>query len=313
MIILDEFGTALERTGDTETPERYREARKALHRSVLDHAWDGDWFRRATDTNGRWLGSKDSLEGKIFLNAQTWAHFAKAGSDEQRDRAWESVKAQLLTPYGPLLLAPAYTVPDPEIGYLSRYAPGSRENGGVYMHAATWGLMTAAMRREPGIVGSIWRSISPPLRCQSPDEYAAEPYCLPGNVDGPLSTCPGRAGWTWYTGSAAWLNRVSIEHIIGARAEWDGLRIDPCPYPELGHVRATRSWRGRTINIEFDAGAYNPEHRCVLTIDGTAFEHNLITEDTIEPGATVTVRVGWAEGDPHTPTIHVRNRERSQA
>ena len=313
MIILDEFGQALERSGDTETPKQYKEAREALHDAIREHAWDGEWFRRATDTNGRWLGSKESLEGKVFLNAQTWAQFANAGSEEQRDSAWQAVREQLLTPYGPLLLAPAYTVPDPDIGYLSRYAPGSRENGGVYMHAATWGLMAAAQRRDTDAVGSIWRSISPPLRCQDADAYAAEPYCLPGNVDGPLSTCPGRAGWTWYTGSAAWLNRVSIEHLIGARAEWDGLRIDPCPYPEMGEVRASRLWRGCEVRIRFDARAFNPEHACVLIVNGRTLEDNLLSEESLGDAASVDVRVEWKPAAETTATVHVRNRERSQA
>jgi cellobiose phosphorylase len=313
MIILDEFGTALERSGDSETPERYAKERKKLHDAVLAHGWDGEWFRRATDTNGRWLGSKDSLEGQIFLNAQTWAHFANAGSRDQRDRAWESLKDRLLTAYGPLLLVPAYTVPDPNIGYLSRYAPGSRENGGVYMHAATWALMAAAGRREADTVSSIWKSISPPLRCNgdNADSYAAEPYCLPGNVDGPLSTCPGRAGWTWYTGSAAWLNRVSIEHIIGARAEWDGLRIDPCPMRELGSVRATRRWRGRTVTIEFDASTYDPDRECVLSMEGSMLKDNLLTEDMIPEGASVTVQVRWIADRGSMTELRVKSRERS--
>jgi cellobiose phosphorylase len=293
--------------------EAYQAARESLEQAVCEHAWDGKWFRRATDSNGRWLGSKDSLEGQIFLNAQTWAQFSKAGSDEQRDQAWESLKERLLTEYGPLLLAPAYTVPDPDIGYLSRYAPGSRENGGVYMHAATWALAAAAQRRDVEAVGSIWRSVSPPLRSQDADGYSAEPYCLPGNVDGPLSTKPGRAGWTWYTGSAAWLNRVSMEHVIGARAEWDGLRIDPCPMPELGMVRAKRLWRGRTIVIRFDASAYRPDSRCVLTLDGKQLGDNLLTENMLAPDSICEINAEWIEQDGADAEIHITRRARSKA
>jgi len=136
---------------------------------------------------------------------------------------------------------------------------------------------------------------------------------LPGNVDGPLSTCPGRAGWTWYTGSAAWLNRVSIEHLIGARADWDGLRIDPCPCPELGEVSAVRQWRGREIHIRFDAGAFHPEHDCVLTVNGSVLDDNLLREDSLEAGASVDVQVEWKPRGENSATVHVRNRERSQA
>lgn len=312
MIILEEYGHALKLSGDEETHKQYTLAREALGRAVCEHAWDGKWFRRATDGDGRWLGSKDSLEGQIFLNAQSWALFARAGDEEQRSKAWASLKDRLLTEYGPLLLAPAYTVPDPKIGYLSRYAPGSRENGGVYMHAATWALAAAATRRDVEAVGSIWRSISPPLRCRDADAYAAEPYCLPGNVDGPLSTSPGRAGWTWYTGSAAWLNRVSIEHIIGARAEWGGLRIDPCPMPELGRVHAVRRWRGRDIHIEFDASTYQPDHQCILSIDGNILGSNLLAEASLPDGNRINISVRWVPANQPTPDSRIRNRERSQ-
>lgn len=311
MIILEEYGHALQLSGDSETPKQYAIAREALNAAVCEHAWDGEWFKRATDGSGRWLGSKDSLEGQIFLNAQTWAQFAQAGDDAQREQAWASLKERLLTEYGPLLLAPAYTVPDPAIGYLSRYAPGSRENGGVYMHAATWALKAAAQRRDVDAVASIWKSISPPLRSSDSDAYAAEPYCLPGNVDGPLSTSPGRAGWTWYTGSAAWLNRVSIEHIIGARAEWDGLRIDPCPMPELGRVQAVRRWRGRDIHIEFDAKDYDPSLECELTVNDTKHTTNLLTESMLPKSQRIQVRASWVKPIQPTPDIKIRNRQRS--
>jgi cellobiose phosphorylase len=155
---------------------------------------------------------------------------------ERAERAWGSVRERLVQDYGVLLLEPAYTVPDPKIGYLSRYAPGSRENGGVYMHAAVWALAAACKRRDIETVERIWRGVSPPLRSADADAYAAEPYVTPGNVDGPLSDTPGRAGWTWYTGSAAWLHRVAVEWVLGVRATWEGLRIDPCPFPALGEV-----------------------------------------------------------------------------
>lgn len=317
MIILDDFGQSLTMAGDYETPKQYAKARESLHSAVCEHAWDGQWFRRATDSTGRWLGSEESLEGQIFLNVQTWAQFANAGSNDQRDQAWESLKERLLTPYGPLLLAPAYTVPDSAIGYLSRYAPGSRENGGVYMHAATWALAAAAQRRDVDSVASIWNSISPPLRGVDSDSYSAEPYCLPGNVDGPLSTNPGRAGWTWYTGSAAWLNRISIEHVIGARADWEGLRIDPCPIPALGKVRANRRWRGRDIMIEFDATEYQPDSSCVLILNGETLASNILTEQMVPIGTNAQVRVQWIpttqSSNKATIKVRIANRERSRS
>ena len=161
-------------------------------------------------------------------------------------------------------------------------------------------------------MSSIWKSISPPLRSQDSDSYSAEPYCLPGNVDGPLSTSPGRAGWTWYTGSAAWLSRISIEYVIGARADWDVLRIDPCPMPQLGQVRANRRWRGRDIVIEFDANEYQPDSICVLVVNGTTLDSNVITEKMVPVGSNTLVRVQWKPKSQSTIEVHIHNRERSK-
>jgi len=115
----------------------------------------------------------------------------------------------------------------------------------------------------------------------------------PGNVDGPDSELPGRAGWTWYTGSAAWLNRVCIEHIIGARATWQGLVIDPVPFPELGHVQATRQYRGKTIHISFNAADYNRDNTPTLLINGQPHQ-GPITQDLLASLDTnINVQVTW--------------------
>ena len=123
----------------------------------------------------------------------------------------------------------------PGIGYITRYAPGLRENGGVYTHAATWAIAAAAKAKDGELVGRLLDAINPSIK--EPDRYFAEPYVLPGNVDGPDSPHHGRGAWTWYTGSAAWLHRVVAEWVLGVRPEWDGLRIDPCLPPDWDRAR----------------------------------------------------------------------------
>ena len=121
-----------------------------------------------------------------------------------------SVRKHLLCPFGALLLQPAYSKVDPYIGYITRYAPGLRENGGVYSHASTWAIKAFTMIDDQETALAIYRGMLPPLRAEADVElYAAEPYVMPGNVDGPDSPYKGRAGWTWYTGSAAWMVRVA--------------------------------------------------------------------------------------------------------
>lgn len=309
--VLEEFGRALRLEGDAATADSYDAERLRLIRVVDELAWDGKWFRRATDIDGRWLGSKDCTEGQIFLNAQTWAILTDATTAERADAAWQSVLEHLVTPYGPLLLAPAYTVPDPKVGYLTRYAPGARENGGVYMHAATWALAAAAKRRDVETVEGIWRSISPPLRSQDADAYHAEPYVLPGNVDGPLSPTPGRAGWTWYTGSAAWLNRISLEWIVGIRPTWEGLRIDPCPFPSMGRVRASRTWRGRHITVEFDAATFDPAAEPVLTLSGSRFAGCVLSDSDLPASGDVHIQVSWEVSQEPVTVVGLRAGARS--
>lgn len=309
--VLEEFASALRLAGDGAGAARHAESKRRMQAAIREHAWDGAWFRRATDRDGRWLGSKDSPEGKIFLNAQTWAILTDSAEEERRAEAWRSVRQHLLTEYGALLLAPAYTVPDPKIGYLSRYAPGARENGGVYMHAATWALAAACKRRDADAVERIWKGISPPRRSgRDADGYVAEPYVLPGNVDGPLSDTPGKAGWTWYTGSAAWLHRVAIEWVCGVRASWSGLLIDPCPIAEMGEVEVSRLWRGRTVRVRFDAREFDPSRPARLEVNGRPVEGVTIDASTA-PEGDLSVRVSWPEDE--TPVVHVRAGERSKA
>jgi cellobiose phosphorylase len=288
---LREWVEILTRTGDTTRAADFARRAETLVKTINTHAWDGSHYKYGTKDSGEWIGSNDSPEGKIHLNAQTWAILNEGGPGERLDAAWASVKQRLLSPYGPLLLAPAYTVPDPTIGYITRYSPGSRENGGVYMHAATWALMAACKRRDAAAVGSIWDSISPAHRAagNNSQKYWAEPYVTPGNVDGPLSDLPGRAGWTWYTGSAAWLNRVSLEWVLGIRPVWTevsgeptaGLLIDPCPPADLGEVNVRRRWRGRTIRVRFDAAEFEPGRKAVITVNGRVMEQNVITATTL--------------------------------
>ncbi len=297
--ILADWARIYDTLGDAAAAGECAARALRLKADINTHAWDGAHYRYGTRDDGSWVGSESSSEGKVHLNAQTWALLADGAPPERADLLWTSVKERLLSPYGPLLLAPAYTVPDPTIGYITRYSPGSRENGGVYMHAATWALAAACKRRDVESVERIWNSISPPHRSAGDGSrgYWAEPYVMPGNVDGPLSDLPGRAGWTWYTGSAAWLNRVSMEWMLGIRPTWEGLAIDPVPAPSLGEVSATRQWRGRAVRVRFNAADFVAGREPVLTVAGRQVAGNVLTAavlaDAAEVGGAVDVLVAW--------------------
>jgi cellobiose phosphorylase len=246
--LLDDWAHIARHTGDTATADDYATRRAALVAAVNEHAWDGAWYRRATRDDGEWLGSASNEEGRIYLNAQTWAILNDVAPPDRAARCMTSLKEHLVSTAGALLLAPAYARPEPRIGYITRYAPGLRENGGVYSHAATWAIAAAAKTQDAALVGQLLDAMNPALK--DPERYRAEPYVLPGNVDGPLSPWHGRGGWTWYTGAAAWLARVVSEHVLGVRPTWDGLTFDPCLPPAWPGARMTRPWRGARLEIE---------------------------------------------------------------
>lgn len=277
--------------------------RQKLAEAVNALAWDGSHFRYGTRDDGQWVGSSGNTEGKIHLNAQTWAILSDCTTPDRAATAWKSVKENLLTDFGPLLLAPGYTVPDLKIGYITRYAPGTRENGGVYMHAATWCLAAAAKMGDVESVARIWKSVSPPTRGADADAYRAEPYVVPGNVDGPLSDLPGRAGWTWYTGSAQWLRKVSMDWVLGVRATFAGLLIEPCTPAEFGAVEVTRLYRGCSVRVKFDARQSVPAAKPRLTLDGVVLESNVIDPTMLAGKVSATVEVSWPSSTASSAVI----------
>jgi cellobiose phosphorylase len=248
--ILQRWRPILEELGENARAEQFGTAAADLQRAVNEHAWDGEWFLAGTRDDGLPFGSRLCHEGRLFLNPQTWAVLSGIATPERAAQALEAVSRHLVKPYGALLLTPAYSSPDPYIGYITRYAPGLRENGGVYMHASTWAVQAFAMIGDHDRAYEVYKSMCPPDRAQNADEYCAEPYVMPGNVDGPDSPHEGRAGWTWYTGSAAWMHRVALDWICGVRATREGLVIEASgPWPEYV---VTRKFRGDTYRISVE-------------------------------------------------------------
>ncbi len=239
---------------DDQTRQNFLFEAEALKTAANEYAWDGKWFWRASTDEGEKLGSIQSKEGQIYLNAQTWAVLSGITTRDRQQQAMRSAREHLYTSYGALIFKPAYTQPDPKIGYLTRYAPGLRENGGVYFHASCWAILAERKLHSDPNQGAqaaydLWRKMSPILCAMQPDRYQAEPYVTPGNKDGPLSPFPGRAGWTWYTGSGQWFLRVMIEGVLGVEAAPDGLRVSPGLPEEWPMFRLQRPYRGGVYDI----------------------------------------------------------------
>ena len=265
---------------DEEIRLHFRTEANALCAVTNAYGWDGAWYWRATTDKGKFIGSAQNDEGQIFLNAQTWAVLSGLATPERADQAMQAVRQRLYSPYGPLLLAPAYTRPDPEIGYLTRYAPGLRENGGVYVHAACWAVL--AERKTHGVQAAydLWRSFCPPVRGLEPEAYMAEPYVMPGNVDGPASDLAGRGGWTWYTGSAAWYLCALIEGVLGVEATLDGLRVQAALPDGWDGYHIQRSFRCVTYDIYVRRAASGERTGC--TVDDQPWQGEILP--ILEPG-----------------------------
>lgn len=272
---------------DAETAARFREEARSLREAVNQHGWDGRWYWRASTDSGKLVGSATNTQGRIFLNAQTWAVLADTAPPDRAEQALHSAREHLYTSYGALLLAPAFSIPDPEIGYLSRYAPGTRENGGVYSHAACWAVLAERKLHGAQSAYRLWRSFCPLVRGMEPERYAAEPYVMPGNVDGPDSPYEGKGGWTWYTGSAAWYLRALVEGVLGIEATMDGLRVQADLPEEWESFRVQRRFRGAVYDITVRRA--KPGETPQSTVDGQPWQGKVLP--VFEPGTTHRVEI----------------------
>ncbi|MBU1105075.1 MAG: glycosyl transferase family 36 [Candidatus Riflebacteria bacterium] len=249
--ILNDFSQLCrESAGKSEEEAFYRNAAKDLQKAVLEHAFEGDWFIRATTDNGDVLGSKRCKEGKIFLNAQTWAIINGVVDGSQAQSLLDHVEKHLYKDYGVLLFTPAYTVVDKNIGYLTRYSPGVRENGGVYTHAAIWAMWAQDKAGRGEKVYDTFKRLCPPLLSNArPDKYMGEPYVTPGNIEGPESLNEGRGAWTWYSGSSGWLYKSTIDNLLGIKPDGDKLTCKPNMPADWNGFTAERQFRGKTYRI----------------------------------------------------------------
>lgn len=301
-LILETFIPLARRRGDEGFASRCEDVRQSLKDSVNRFGWDGEWYLQATTDDGLLLGSHENTEGKIFLMPNNWAVISGIADAHRAATAMDAVTQYLLKDYGTLLNFPAFTQPRPDVGYVTRYAPGLRENGGVYTHAATWSVWAYTLVDEPERAYEAYRKICPPNRSMDIDTYKAEPYVTPGNIDGPLSEYYGRGGWTWYTGSSQWLHRVATHWILGIRPQADGLLVDPSIPAEWPGFRLTRQFRNATYHIQ----VHNPYHvhKGVhsLQVDGQAHAGNLIPDFSDGREHHVEVTLGAAESAHSNPT-----------
>jgi len=257
--VIDDFAPLAERRGDAARARRWRTARTALAGALESAGWDGQWYRRAFFDDGTPLGSAANSECRIDLIAQAWAVLSQAGAPERAAQAMDSA-GRLLWDAGAgvlQLLDPPLAAAEPSAGYIQAYPPGIRENGGQYNHAGVWALMAFAQLGDAASAWRVFTALSPAHRSIDPrlgPLYALEPYVAAGDV---YSQPPyaGRGGWSWYTGSAAWLQRAALESICGLLVEGATMTLRPCLPPH---------WPQADITLRRDGHS----HRVTLCRDG---------------------------------------------
>lgn len=252
-----------------------REHIARMEETVLREGWDGAWFLRAYDANSQPVGSAQNEEGQIFIESQGWCVMAGIGIDSGHARqALDSVSERLATPYGIVLHQPAYQRYHEELGEISSYPPGYKENAGIFCHNNPWIMIAETKLRRGQRAFDYYRRIAPAyVASERTEVHQAEPYVYAQMIAGRDAPREGEAKNSWLTGTAAY-NFVAIaEHILGVRPEHDGLRIDPCLPGDLGPMTLERRCRGATYRIEIDEPGAGPFE---LVVDGNPVRGNVV-------------------------------------
>ncbi len=230
--VLMPFADLARRHGDPAFADRCLSEAADLRLRLEEAGWDGSWYRRAYFDDGSPLGSSSNAECQIDSIAQSWSVLSGAADPTRARAAMDAVDARLVRREGGLvrLLDPPFDTSELDPGYIKGYVPGVRENGGQYTHAAVWAAMAFAELGDARRTWELWRLINPIAHGASPsaiETYKVEPYVVAADV---YAVAPhvGRGGWTWYTGSAAWMYRLIVESLLGVRVEGDRLRVEPC-------------------------------------------------------------------------------------
>jgi cyclic beta-1,2-glucan synthetase len=231
ILVRTRFADLAEGHRDTKTAADQRSKVAALRAAVEGHAWDGDWYLRAWFDDGTPLGSHVNDECRIDSLPQSWAVLSEAGDPERTPRAVDAAVANLVDREARLvkLFDPPFDKGKLDPGYIKGYVPGIRENGGQYTHAAIWLVQALAGLGRGTAAYELWRMIAPITHTAGPDDvarYKVEPYVVAADVYG-VPPHVGRGGWTWYTGSAAWLYRAALETILGFARHGNQLSFDP--------------------------------------------------------------------------------------
>jgi cellobiose phosphorylase len=239
-------------------------------------AWDGKWFLRAFDAAGKAVGSAACEEGRIFIESQGWAVLGGAGLESGRAlRALDSVAERLAKPNGIVLQQPAYAAYHIELGEISSYPPGYKENAGIFTHNNTWIQIAECILGRGDRALDYYLRVCPANKEEQIDTYRLEPYVYSQMTAGPDAPGDGEGRNSWLTGTAAWSLVAATQYILGIRPAHDGLRIAPCLPSDLNDLHVTRLFRGKRFDITIRNGEKG-KGVAGITLNGQALEGDLL-------------------------------------
>ena len=273
---------------DEEAAQAQKEIDK-MSATVMDAGWDGEWFLRAYDHYKNKIGSKECEDGKIFIEPQGFCVMAEIGKDEGYClKSMQSVEKYLDTKYGIVLLQPPYHRYHVELGEISSYPPGYKENAGIFCHNNPWISIAETVIGRGNRAWQVYTRTCPAYIEDISEIHRTEPYVYSQMIAGKDAPNFGEAKNSWLTGTAAWTFLDVSQYILGIRPDYDGLAVDPCIPSSLDGFEAKRDFRGVTYHITVK----NPDHVekgiKSLTVNGTPVTGNVIPVEMVS-GSEVTV------------------------
>lgn len=252
---ISHFLQLAEYLGRTEDVEKYQAMRERVGNVCNRELWDKEWFIRGITKNGKKIGTSEDAEGKVHLESNAWAVLSGAADVEKGKRAMDSVDKYLFTPYGILLNAPSYTVPDDDIGFVTRVYPGLKENGSIFSHPNPWAWAAECVLGRGDRAMKFYNALCPYYQNNVIEIRQSEPYSYCQFVVGRDHTAFGRARHPFMTGSGGWAYFSATRYMLGIRPDFEHLTIDPCIPADWKEFSAVRRWRG----AEYDIHVENPD------------------------------------------------------
>lgn len=269
-----------------------REHLAELDKKLQDQAWDGKWFLRAFRENGQTLGSQNNDEGKIFLNAQSWAVISGAATPEQAQTAMDSVEEHLAGPFGILACAPPFVQADYHDVRAVLLNPGQKENGGIFSHPQGWAVIADCKLGNGDRAFRHYRAYMPSAYNDKAEIRLIEPFVHCQSTDSRYSPREGVSHIPWLSGTASWSYFTAVQYILGVRPEPKGLTIDPCVPADWQSFLVTRQFRGKSVAITVNNPKGVQKGVASMTVNGTAVKGTLLHEALLTDETTVVVTMG---------------------